>query len=71
MRGLMIKLNVNEFNVFLRILKDEVERHRLWLETKDFVSEDELKDIEQEFKMLSSMLDDMKFKKQRLLTLLR
>lgn len=67
----MIKLNVNEFNVFLRILEDEVERHKMWLDNKDFVSQEELKHIEDELASLSSMLEDMKFKKQRLLTLLR
>jgi hypothetical protein len=67
----MIKLNVNEFNVFLRILEDEVERHKIWLDTKDFVSQEELRHIETELASLSSMLEDMKFKKQRLLTLLR
>jgi hypothetical protein len=67
----MIKLNVKEFNVFVRLLEDEVERHKMWIVNRDFVSEQELKSIEEELANLSSMLEDMKFKKQRLLTLLR
>jgi hypothetical protein len=67
----MIKLSVDQFNVFLNLLEDEVDRHRLWLETKDFVSTEELKSIEHDFNTLSSMLEDIRFKKQRLLTLLR
>ena len=67
----MIKLNVKEFNVFLRLLEDEVERHKMWVASRDFVNEQELKSIEEELQSLSSMLEDMKFKKQRLLTLLR
>jgi hypothetical protein len=67
----MIKLSVNQFNVFVKILQDEVERHRFWLETKDFVSSEELKSIEEDFNELSSMLEEMKLKKERLLTLLR
>lgn len=67
----MIKLSVNQFNVFLKILEDEVERYRFWLETKDFVSSEELKSIEEDFNELSSMLEEMKIKKERLLTLLR
>jgi hypothetical protein len=67
----MIKLNVNQFNVFIKILEDEVERHRFWLETKDFVSTEELKSIEEDFNQLSEMFEEMKLKKERLLTLLR
>ena len=67
----MVKLSVAQFNVFVRILEDEVERHRMWLDDKDFASVDEMKDLEQEFINLSSMLEEMKLKKERLLTLLR
>jgi hypothetical protein len=67
----MIKLNVDQFNVFLNLLEDEVERHRFWLESKDFVSTEEFKSIEEDFNSLSSMLEEIRFKKQRLLTLLR
>lgn len=67
----MIKLNVDQFNVFLNLLEDEVERHRFWLESKDFISTEEFKSIEQDFNNLSSMLEEIRFKKQRLLTLLR
>lgn len=67
----MIKLNVKELNVFVKLLEDEVERHRMWIFNRDFVNEQELKSIEEELENLSSMLEDMKFKKQRLLTLLR
>ena len=67
----MIKINVDEFNVFLKLLEDEVERHKFWLDRKDYVSVEEFKDIDSDFKNLSSMLEEMRFKKQRLLTLLR
>jgi hypothetical protein len=67
----MIKLNVKEFNVFVRLLEDEVERHKMWIASRDFVNEQEHKSIEEDLTNLSSMLEDMKFKKQRLLTLLR
>jgi len=67
----MIKLNVNQFNVFIKILEDEVERHKFWLETRDFVSTEELKSIEEDFNQLSEMFEEMKLKKQRLLTLMR
>jgi hypothetical protein len=67
----MIRLNVNQFNVFIKILEDEVERHKFWLETKDFVSTEELNSIEEEFNQLSEMFEEMKLKKQRLLTLMR
>lgn len=67
----MIRLNVSQFNVFIKILEDEVERHKFWLETKDFVSTEELNSIEEEFNQLSEMFEEMKLKKQRLLTLMR
>jgi hypothetical protein len=67
----MIKLRVNEFNTFFRLLEDEVERHKFWLDNKDFISEEERKSIEQDLSSLSSMLQEMQFKKERLLTLLR
>lgn len=67
----MIKLKVNEFNVFVRILEDEVERHKLWLENKDFISSEESRLLQEEFEELSLMLEEMKIKKERLLTLLR
>lgn len=67
----MIKLKVNEFNAFLKLLEDEVDRHKFWLENKDFISEEERKSIESDLSSLSSMLEEMQFKKQRLLTLLR
>ena len=67
----MIKLNVKEFNVFLRLLEDEVERYKMWIVNRDFVGEQELKSLEEELKNLCSILEEMKLKKQRLLTLLR
>lgn len=67
----MIKLRVNEFNMFLRLLEDEVERHKIWLESKDFNSEEERKSIESDLSSLLLMLEEMQFKKERLLTLLR
>ena len=67
----MIKLNVKEFNIFLRLLEDEVERYKMWIVNRDFVGEQELRSLEEELKNLSSTLEEMKLKKERLLTLLR
>ena len=67
----MVRLNVNEFNLFLRLLEDETARHQTWIDTGDYASPDELRTIEEDLLSLSSTLDEMKLKKQRLLTLLR
>ena len=67
----MVRLNVSQFNIFLRLLEDETERYKLWIEAGDFASNDELKSLEEELVSLLSTLDELKLKKQRLLTLLR
>ena len=67
----MVRLNVNEFNLFLRLLEDETARHQAWIDIGDYASPDELRTIEEDLLSLSSTLDEMKLKKQRLLTLLR
>lgn len=67
----MVRLEVNQFNIFLRLLEDETERYKLWIETEDFASKDELKSLKEELTNLLSTLDELKLKKQRLLALLR
>lgn len=65
----MINITDKQLYLFLELLDDEVDRYHIWLRNKDYVSEDEKKQMADELLRLKNTIDELNSKKIRKLTL--